>query len=277
MRRAALFLFGWLIATGSGAQDKELATIPLHHRVPEEVARVIEPLLETGDVVIPNRASLIVKASPSKLTEINALVGELDKPQHRLLITVVQGQGLTVEQLNARAHLNVRIDPRHPEDVRIGGRGHLYQSEDHEAGENTQRVQTLDGQAAHITFGSQVALPSGQNIIQGLGGPVLVNPGIEYREVSTGFAVIPYLSGAGQVRLDIAPWSDRLSRRGGGIIETQEARTTLQTQLGAWVELGGEVSTREQSSTGLFGHRYSTRSDTGKIFLKVEDLDAGAL
>jgi len=276
MKRAALAFFGCALALACLADDKELATIPLRHRLPEEVARVIQPLLEAGDAVIPNRDNLIVKASPAKLAEINALVGELDKSQHRLMITVVQGHGLTRERLAANADLNVAVDPRQPGDVRIGGRAHLYQSETHDAGENTQRVQTLDGQAAQIRFGEQLPLPSGQYAGPGYGGSVILNPGIQYREISTGFAVIPRLTGSGQVNVEIAPWSDRLSRqRGGGVIATQTTHTVLRGELGAWMEIGGEVSAREQSETGLLGHRYSTRADTARIFIKIDDLDAG--
>ncbi|QSA95762.1 type II and III secretion system protein [Methylococcus sp. EFPC2] len=258
----------------SHAQERELATIELRHRLPEEIAAIVQPLLEPGDAVIPSRAGLIVKASPGKLAEIGALIGELDRIQHRLMITVAQGMGLTREGLNARANVAIQIDPRRPADVQIGGRGHVYQTETRETGENTQRVQALEGQPAHIQFGEQIPLPGGQYASPGYGG-VILNQGIEYRDVSTGFAVTPRLTGDGRVNLDIEPWSDRLSRRGGGIIESQSARTTLQARIGEWVELGGEIGSAERSQNGLLGHGYSTRSDTRKIFIRVDDLDAG--
>lgn len=275
-RHAALvLLLGLFQACAAGAADRELATIELHHRLPEEIAAIIQPLLEPGDAVIPSRAGLIVKASPAKLAEINALVGELDQAQHRLMITVVQGMGLTREQLDARANVRIQIDPRRPGDVQVGGRGHLYQTETREAGESTQRIQTLEGQAAHIQSGEQIPLPT-QYANPGYGyGGLILNQGIQYHDVSTGFAVTPRLTGDGRVNFDIAPWSDRLSRRGGGIIESQGARTTLQARIGEWVELGGEVGSNEQTESRLLGHSYSTRSDTRKIFIKVDDLDAG--
>jgi hypothetical protein len=265
----------WLLivlfaALGARAGEQELVTIPLSHRLAEEMAALIKPLLDESETVIPNRSMLIVKASPQKIEEILALVKDLDKGQHRLLIAVAQGRGLSLEALNARAGLQTRIDPRYPGDVQFEGRGHVYQTESRDLGDETQRVQTLDGQAAQIQFGEQIPLPA-QSVI-GYGGSV--NPGIQYFEASTGFTVTPRLTGD-QVTVEVSPWSDRISRESGGRIDTQGAHTTLNAALGEWVEIGGQVETRSQSESGLFAHSYSTRTEANKIFIKVDDLDAG--
>jgi hypothetical protein len=60
-----------------------------------------------------------------------------------------------------------------------------------------------------------------------------------YRAVTTGFAVTPRLAGS-QVLIDVEPWSDRLGSGRSGVINTQSAHTL-----------------------------------DSRIFLKVEDLDAG--
>lgn len=270
MRPALRWLLLAFFAAHQAAADQELVTIPLSHRLAEEMAAIIKPLLDESETVIPNRSMLIVKASPGKIEQILALVHDLDKGRHRLLVTVAQGRGLSAEALNARAGVQVAIDPRRPEDVRLSGRGHVYQTESRDLGDQTQRVQTLDGQSATIVFGEQIPLPA--PAITGYG--FIVNPGIEYREASTGFTVTPRLTGD-QVVIEIAPWSDRVSREGGGLLDTQAAHTTLEATLGEWVEIGGQMETRSQHDSGLLAHRYSTRTETGRILIKVEDLDRG--
>lgn len=265
---------GWLllalVATHPAAADQELVTIQLSHRLADEMAALIKPLLDESETVIPNRSMLIVKASPSKIEQILALVKDLDKSRHRLMITVAQGSGLSAEVLNARAGIQATIDPRYADNIRFSARGHVYQTESRGLGDQTQRVQTLDGQTATIVFGEQIPLPT--QTITGYGYGVIVNPGIEYVEASTGFAVTPRLTGD-QVVIDVAPWSNRMSRDGGGLIDTQGARTTVEATLGEWVEIGGQVETRSQQDGGLLAHRYSTRTEANRIFIKVEDLD----
>ena len=269
---AAWLLIACCAAFAVKAAEQELVTIQLSHRLAEDMAQLVRPLLGADETVIPNRSMLIVKASPAKVEEILALVKDLDKGPHRLLVTVAQGSGLSLEVLNARAGLQAQIDPQHPGEIRLSGRGHVYQTESRDLGDATQRVQTLDGQPAQIRFGQQIPIPA-QGII-GYGGAVIVNPGIQYLEATTGFAVTPRLTGD-RVVIEVAPWSDRVSREGGGLIDTQGAQTTLQAALGEWVEIGGQMENRAQTGSGLYAHSYSTRSEVSRIFVKVEDLDAG--
>jgi len=274
--KAIAWLLINLIATfGIQAADQELVTIELSHRLAEEMVPLIQPLLDPDEAVIPNHSLLIVRANPAKIAEIQTLLGQLDRRQHRLMVTVAQGSGLSLAVLNARAGLQAQIDPRRPGGVQLSGRGHIYQTESRNVSDQTQRVQTLDGQPAIIRFGQEIPLPSQGIVGYGYHGPIImVNPGIEYRQASTGFAVTPRVSGT-DVIIEAAPWSDRISREGGGFIDTQGARTTIKATLGEWVEIGGQVETHSQSQGGILTHGYSTRTEANKIFIRVDDLDAG--
>jgi hypothetical protein len=124
-----------------------------------------------------------------------------------------------------------------------------------------------------VQFGEQVPYPT-QNIVgYGPGGAVILGQSSQYVDATSGFAVTPRISGS-QITLDIAPWSNRLNRRGDGGIDTQSAHTTLRTELGQWVELGGQVDTNAMEQDRLTGHVYSTRTESSRIFLRVDDLDA---
>lgn len=257
-----------LVAWKATALAQELSTIELHHRLPEEMLPLIQPLLGPGDVAIPARDRLILKADPGKVEEIRSLVRQLDKSSHRLLITVTQGRDLSVEALNAQGRLRGRIDLNRPADSDLHIRGHIYQSEGRDAAGYTQQLQTLEGQSAHIEVGEQIPVPTQSYYGYGY------SENIEYRPATTGFEVTPRLSG-GEVILELSPWSDRLSRDRFGVIDTQSAHTVIRTALGEWIEIGGLAETSVYEESGLAGRQYSTRSRQNRIFLKVEDLDAG--
>ncbi|HYE36354.1 secretin N-terminal domain-containing protein [Methylocaldum sp.] len=256
-------------AWNAPAAGKDLSTIELFHRPPEEMVPLIQPLLGPNDVVIPARNQLILKADPDKVEEIRNLIQQLDKSSHRLLITVTQGRDLSAETLNAQARLRGRIDLNRPADSDVRIRGHIYQSEGRDSAGHTQQLQTLEGQSAFIQVGEQIPVPT--QSYYGYGYSYSEN--IEYRPATTGFAVTPRLSGS-EVIIELSPWSDRLSRDQFGVIDTQSAHTVVRAALGEWIEIGGVVETSVREESGLASRNYSTRSQQNRIFIKVEDLDA---
>lgn len=257
---AAVLAFG-LAATVAA---EEIVTIALRHRLAEEVAAALTPLLEPGETVVPSRGLLIVKARGDRLDELRSVVAQLDQKARRLLITVAQGRGLTREGLAAGIGGTAGTDTRL--------QGHLYQTEDRGSGRQTQRVQTLDGQAALIRFGQEIQLPAQSQIGYGPGGAVVAGQSAYSVDATTGFAVTPKLAGD-QVTLYLAPWSNRLSRRGDGSLDTLSAETTLRTRLGEWVEVGGQVDVNTLEQSTLTGHGYGTRTEAHRIYLRVDDLD----
>lgn len=249
------FLLALLAARSPQADPRELSVIELRHRPPEELIPLIRPLLSPADAAIPNRNQLLLKASPATLQEIRALLEQLDKAPHRLLITVSQNRQAGGE--TSGIGIRGRIDPARPSGSRLGVQGDSFRSETLSDTASTQQVQTLDGHSSVIRIGTEIPAPS----------PF----GTGFHSATTGFSIAPRLTGSG-VLIDIAPWSDRLHSGPPGIIETQNARTTLNARLGEWLEIGGyeETSVQQRSNLG-----YSTRTQESRIFLKIEDLDAG--
>lgn len=258
---------GWILLCLAGqavlADGRELVTaIEVYHRPAEELVAIIQPLLGPSETVVPSRNQLIIKASPERVAEIRALLDQIDKSPHRLLITVIQGSNLSKDSLNAGLGIQARAGSN---GLSVGLGGHDYRLENRDRAGATQQVQTLDGAAASIQVGAQMPVPT--QSIYGYGG-------IDYRPVTTGFSVTPRLLGD-QVLIEIDPWSDRPSRYQGGAIATQGMHTQIKAALGEWVELGGQVETTTLEQSGYAGHTYATRSQENRTFLKVEDLDAG--
>lgn len=260
-RRPFWLLLTLLLAAGA-TQASELAVIELRQRPAEEIIPLIRPLLGPADAIVPNRNQLIVRADPATIDDIRALLDQIDTRPHRLLISVAQGGQISRDAFGADAQVRGRIDLNQPDNSNLAIRGQINQGQGRNSIDSTQRVQTLDGHSAIIHMGTQIPVPSPYGY------------GVEYRTATTGFAVTPRLAG-GQVLLDIAPWSDRLEGGPGGVINTQGARTRLQAGLGEWIEVGGVAESATREYGGLTGGGYSSQDRDSRIFLRVEDLDAG--
>ncbi|MGZ8250469.1 secretin N-terminal domain-containing protein [Methylomagnum sp.] len=253
----------FLVLLGIGPlQADELAIIELRQRPAEELIPLIRPLLGPSDAIVPNHNQLIVRANPATVAEIRALLDQIDIRPHRLLITVAQGSQISGESSGAGAQIRGRINLDQPGDSAADIHARIHQAERQSITDSAQRVQTLDGSSAVIQMGTQIPVPSPYGY------------GADYRAATTGFAVTPRLAG-GRVLLDIAPWSDRLESDPGGVINTQSAHTRLQVELGEWIEVGGAAETTSRDQNGLIGGGYSNQNRDSRIFLKVEDLDAG--
>jgi type II secretory pathway component GspD/PulD (secretin) len=245
---------GLLIFSMSLAAGQDIAVIQLRNRPAEDLQPLLLPMLNGSDSLVPNHMQLIIKADPATIREIRGLVEQLDRRPHRLLISVAQGTDVTAESLNG----GIGVGTGPGGGVRV--QGGISASARQGNSRANQFVQTVDGQPAMIQAGQDV--PFGQGYGYGYGGVV-------YEPVTTGFAVTPRLLGQGEIEIAVAPWSDNLNQ---GVISTQSAATRVRAPLGAWVEIGGLSQSRVSSG---YGPGYASRQESGHLFLKVDDQDAG--
>ncbi len=253
-----------LLGAGLESAFGETDVIALHHRLPEEIAGTIRPLLEPGEVVVVVPSGLLVKASPSRIDDIRALVGKLDRSLKQLKITVLQSDELTLDELNAEANLALQVPSDHP----VRGRAHIYRSRSDRTTGSRQYLLTLEGQPAYILIGQERPVP----VIAIYGYPPAVVGGIDYQPVTTGFKVIPRMAGC-RVRLNISPWSRRLSKEGNGSIDIQSAGSTVEVEAGRWIELGAASSDLDETRGKPLGYGYTTERRHSRIFIKVEVSD----
>ncbi len=256
------------------ADSSNIEFIPLYNRPAAEIVPLIRPFLEEGDKLVGTGNQIIIRTSDERLKEVMRLVKKFDQRPHRLLITVIQGENLTQEALSARIRLRGTIALGSSAKSRLQAGGHIRQTHSDKKGESRQSVQTLDGEQALIQFGIKQPLPEYQ--IHDYGSGVGIISGIRYHDVTSGFYVRPRIIG-NRVQLDIAPWSDKPSRFGGGIIDTSRAETTLTTKIGVWIELGGQNNQSSESSSGILSRYQSTQKRENRIFIRIEDLDSEQL
>jgi type II secretory pathway component GspD/PulD (secretin) len=267
MLRPYLLALTLLFSVAASAEESVLAIIPINYRPAEEIQPLIVPLLDPSDRVAADGANLIVRTAPQRLEQIKALIAQLDSKPHNLLITVLQGQNLSAEQLNTNASVYLNVPLNKPSSTSGEIQGELNAYQERRITDNTQTIRTLEGQPAFIKVGK--AQPVQSWAVYGYGYPAVVSS-TTMLEATTGFAVTPRLSGD-EVLIAVSPWSNQLQNN--GVIDTQSATTNVRAKLGEWVEIGGVQEESQHSGQGFLSANSGSRSTALHILVKVEDLE----
>lgn len=246
------------------AQEQVLEVIQLSNRPAQEVVDLIRPFLGRRGTAVASGTKLIVKTTPQNMAEVHQLIDQLDKSLAQFQISVLQTNKRSLAELNAQANVYGTVSNNGSS---IRANGNLYQSDSKTDGEITQQLRTMEGTAAHIQVGQEFPVPTYTN--PGYGG--FPSAGISYKQATTGFAVVPRTAG-NEVLLDISPWSDRLSRRGGGVVHTQSAHTTIKAPLGQWVHFGGQDNSEVGGGSGILRKYQHTNKGVMKIYIKVDQI-----
>ena len=273
-----------LVTSAINADVMELEVIPLNHRMANDVIPIIKPLIMEGGSVSGMNNQLIIKTTPANLAEIKQILESIDRAQRRLMITVKQDisgtsqdqeQSLsgtysrgdvTVTNRNRQPGGGVTITGRDDEGNIVRYRGNTSSSS--HADNNTFSVQTLEGQAAFIQAGQSVPFRN-QNTYVTPGG-VVVQDGVEYRDATSGFYVLPRLQGD-RVTLLVSPQLSRVDRR-GPVFEIQNVETTVSGRLGEWMRIGGVDREFRDSNGRILGSSSRQRQENRAILLKVEEI-----
>ena len=100
---------------------------------------------------------------------------------------------------------------------------------------------------------------------------VLIAETITYRDIATGFEVVPRLSGD-MVQLEISPRRETPGNAGPGSVNSQRITTTASGRLGEWFELGGVSQEVSRQSSGLLYGSSGERRDTRRVWVRVEEI-----
>lgn len=255
----------------AAADDQELRHIPLSHRLADELVPLLQPLLSPGEIVVPAGQQLVVRSSAETFRELTDLVRQLDTAPHRLLVSVARGTRREHRRIDADVKLSAESrngGPRGDLEASVRAGGSLSATRGFDATEVLQRIQTIDGQTAMVQIGEQRPATTRYQTPRGS-----VRQGTGYSDLTTGFAVVPRLTGD-QVTVRIEPWSARAaSSVNDGRIDSEAMSTTVRGQLGEWIELGGQLATRDAEIRGIISGIASRRQRSDTLLLKVEDLD----
>jgi len=281
--RKLLFLL-LLVLQPAWADEMVLEIIPLNHRLVDDVVPILKPLVTPGGTLTGMNNQLIIKSTPDNIADIKNVLSSLDKSPRRLLISVKQDIGGSFrqrEQSISGRHDggNVDVDIKDPgprEGLVISGgdddtvvRYRVQDSTSSTDDRNTYTVQATEGYPAFISSGQSVPV-SGRTTYVTPGG-VVVNDSTEYVDASSGFYVLPRLSGD-QVTLLVAPQLTRVSPGKAPVFDFQNVETTATGQIGEWIELGGINQQSTSSGRKILSSSSSSGSESRSILIKVTEI-----
>jgi hypothetical protein len=266
-----LFLLLALLPTALRA---EVEIVPLRHRTVDQVLPVLRPLVEAGGALSGAQNQVIIRASPANIADLKRVLASIDTPQRRLMISV--RQDLESSDVNRAAGVRGTVGSG---SVVFGnepggagrGRGVDVRIDDSNTRRDErvdQQVQALEGSPAFISTGSLQPLPT-RNVARTPGGGVIVTDSVGYRDVSTGFEVVPRVAGE-RVFLDINP--RRETPGPGGTVNVQRVSTSASGRLGEWFEIGAFAQSAVTQGGGFASSSDAQRQENRRVWVKVEEL-----
>ncbi len=247
--------------------------IQLKARPANEIIQIIKPMLDPDDSITGANNQLIIRAKPERIAEVRKILEKIDRPARKLIIYVRQGAIYNLNRDGVSADINAKLG-RHarittgrttrPGSARIRARSASTRSEL----DSTQHVQTLEGKPAFIATGKSVPIDEQTTTISG--GVVQQQNTVRYRDVTTGFYVIPYLNGD-QVSLNVSPQMQRQSSI-HGTYDITNAQTTLRGQIGEWITVGGVASSIDRNRSDILRRSQTSGHDERSIQLLVQEI-----
>lgn len=227
--------------------------VPLSYRTSADLLPVAQNFLGKDGKVSAYGNQLIVNADPEKITELRALLDQLDTAPKRLLITVDTNENNTQDQqgYSVNGGANTRIISRSTAS-RDGG---------------IQQIQASEGAPALIQVGQSVPLTSTETDPYGR----LQNQ-TQYRNVTQGFYVTASVTGD-IVHLSISTNRDRMSQERPDVVNVQSTDSTVSGRLGEWITLAGVNRQTQADQKGLARSYGSRGRDDMTLRVKVETQD----
>ena len=264
----------------------KLEMIKLNFRTAEEIIPILRPMIVEGGSVTGVGDQLILKTTPGNFSEIQQILNNIDLAPRRLLITVKQDiegqvnrsrQDISGEYNTGNVGVNVGRRQGSDRGVSVTARDNdgnnvryrnLSTRSDLDDN-NTYQVQTLDGKAAFVQSGQQVPIANRNAYV--VNGNIVVQDTIDYHDVSSGFYVLPRVSGD-VVTLKVSPQLARVQPNQAAIFDVQNAETTISGKLGQWLQIGGIVQQFNTSDREILGSSRRQGQQERSIFVKVEEI-----
>lgn len=285
MKPAALvrLLFALLVfAAAFAAQADEVAFIELRNRPAEELIPVVEPLLDADGSITGTGFQLIVRTSTANLAQIRQAVARLDTAPRQLLVSVFQGDEYGLREASSRLSIDYRGDDLHGRigspaqsrgataSVRSGDltvAGSVHGTRTDVSDNPVQQLRIQEGSDGYIETGS--ALPFAAARVWRRPGPDIVETGVDYKDVVTGFNVRPRIAGD-QVILEINPYKNRLSHFWGNVVDTRSAATVVRGPLGQWLEIGGAATETRRNRSAPGAHYETRETGVSRLWIRAD-------
>jgi len=255
-----------------------LTTIQLMNRPAEDVIPIIQPMLGTGDVITGQGFKIFLRASAQTVEDVEAIIAALDIAAKVLRISVFQGskQDLEALQISGRIQIendNASISVGTREDDAAGSIDINSGSASGGVSANDTRLSRQSGPIHHVrvTEGTEGFIQTGQQIpyFTGTGWYRPASGTVEYKDVTTGFYVLPRISGQ-NVILQVSPFKNSLRAARDGSINTQQANTRINGPIGVWLEIGGASEQFDYSQSGIASRSSTKGSSDESIWIRAD-------
>jgi hypothetical protein len=271
-----------LVAAHAYASAATVEIITLKYRTAEEIIPILRPFVGREGTISGMQNQLIVRTNASNLRQIKKILARIDTQPRQLMITV--RQNITRKQLEREMAASGKITSgddisasvRDQGSVGTGAaelnrgkdtvRGRSQSSARYEAESDIQQIRVIEGTQAFIRTGSSVPVP--ERTIVGDSGGVRVIGSTNYRDLSSGFYILPRLI-EGKVVLEISP--QRQTMKQEGTIQFQTAVTRIIGKLGEWIEIGGVERFSSEKKTEVVARDKGETSERYGMFVKVEE------
>ena len=213
---------------------------------------------------------LFLRSSPETLAQVKQMISNLDVAAKMLQISVFQGNDRDLRALGVSGNVQVQSGDAN---VSIGSQQKQGQKR---AVPTSVTAPAMPAPAPALsvpvgdcrtTRSTSCALPRAPKAISKpanksptspapAGGDREAGVGVDYKDVTTGFYVLPRIHGD-QVTMDVSPFKQSQSKTRGGDINTQSAKTTITGRMGEWLPIGGttEQTRRSRAAPAATGQR----------------------
>jgi Bacterial type II and III secretion system protein/Bacterial type II/III secretion system short domain len=247
----------------------EFKIITLQHRFANDLLPIIEPMVGADGTATGMNNQLILRASPERMREIEATVEMLDAARVNRKITVNSNNNIQTQRDRVEATSKVKAGK-----VTVGndrsaqpnsGNIDIERNSSNTQQSSSQFLNVLDGERAFIRVGQ--IIPFTQEWLTITRRYVQIERTTDWQEITTGFAVRPRTIG-NQVELEITPRIAKLNSQ--GYIDFEELTTTIHTQLGNWVDIGGTMQQHDDVSRKILGYQNSASQQKSSLSIKVD-------
>ena len=268
MKIALRFLSTVVLALWVGLVfGQALEIIELRSKNADEVLPALMPLVEPGGTLTGMNNQLFLRASPRNREEIRRVIASLDRPTRRLIIRVAQQRQSEDSTSGIEGSGSVTLGSTR----RAEAQARVWDTRSVRGDQAAQMVQTVEGGRAFIQVGRSLAVPMRQMLLTP--GGAIVQEGVVYRDIGSGFYATPRLNG-NRVTLEISQQTEQFDPAyGRGAVQSQRLATTVSGQLGEWIVLGGSGRQATGQQAGTFSVGTGDARDHRAIWLKVEEAE----
>ena len=198
-------LLGLMLILASAVQAALITTIQLQSRPAEEIIPIVKPMLATGEVITGSGYKLFLRASPETQAMVMEIIDALDIAVNMLQISVFQGSEEELDTVNISGNLQIEsgnssIGAGSSEagagnisynSGNVSGEVNSTSTQTHRTNSPVHQLRVSEGTEAFIQTVQQVAYYSGNN-------------GTEFKNVTTGFYVLPPMVGVSPSGSDLS-------------------------------------------------------------------------